>query len=215
MSAPGTETLGLRERKRRATRYAIQHAVVSLSLEHGFDRVTIEDIGHRADISPRTFFNYFASKEAAAIGDAPGLPDDATLQIFVEGDDGLDVLEAVGHLFVQAADEASGDGELLRLRRDMLRGHPRLFAMRMATMKAFEEELAEVISRRLARQDPTLAADPATLADRARLVTLVAFAAMRHAWAGWADNNGRDSLPDGLSASFTALRTLIAPEPAK
>jgi AcrR family transcriptional regulator len=58
---------GLRERKRLATRRAIQHAAISLA-EQGLERVTVDEISRIADISPRTFFNYFPSKEDAVLG---------------------------------------------------------------------------------------------------------------------------------------------------
>ena len=42
--------------------------------DRGLDAVTIDDISHDADVSPRTFFNDFVSKEAALVGDGPGQP---------------------------------------------------------------------------------------------------------------------------------------------
>jgi AcrR family transcriptional regulator len=66
--------VGMRERKRRATRNSIQRAVLVLALERGFDRVTVEEISQAAEVSPRTFFNYFSTKEAAVIGDVPTMP---------------------------------------------------------------------------------------------------------------------------------------------
>ncbi|MBW8873252.1 MAG: TetR family transcriptional regulator, partial [Leifsonia sp.] len=45
--------LGLRERKRLATRRAIQLAALRLVKDRGLDAVTIDDISHDADVSPR------------------------------------------------------------------------------------------------------------------------------------------------------------------
>lgn len=76
---------GLRERKRRATRRAIQQAALRIAIEDGLGAVTVDEISRRADVSPRTFFNYFPSKEQAILGDDPQLPDDQALQTFVAG----------------------------------------------------------------------------------------------------------------------------------
>ncbi|MEO8263341.1 MAG: helix-turn-helix domain-containing protein, partial [Pseudolysinimonas sp.] len=71
MTDPAVETPGLRERKRLATRRAIQVAAIEIVRERGLDATTIDEIARIADISPRTFFNYFSSKEEAIIGDGP------------------------------------------------------------------------------------------------------------------------------------------------
>jgi len=57
--------LGRRERKKLATRHALSSAALQLAVERGLENVTIEDITARADVSLRTFRNYFASKYEA------------------------------------------------------------------------------------------------------------------------------------------------------
>lgn len=66
VEAPST---GRRERKKQATHALIKHVAVALALQHGVDKVTVEQISDAADVSPRTFFNYFASKEEALLDD--------------------------------------------------------------------------------------------------------------------------------------------------
>jgi AcrR family transcriptional regulator len=59
------ETTGLRERKKAQTRTAISMAVMRLAADRGLDDMTADDIAAAANVSVRTFHNYFGSKEEA------------------------------------------------------------------------------------------------------------------------------------------------------
>ena len=201
---------GLRERKRLATRRAIQVAVLELLEERGLDGVTVDEISRMADVSPRTFFNYFASKEEAMLGDAPELPDQDVIDEFLDGRGS--VLDDLAGVLERAGEGATVDAEMLQLRHRLLKQFPHLFAMRMATMRAFEESIAEIVALRLERDEPALAADPDARSGKARLITLVAFAAMRHAWTAWAHSATPALLTDKLHESFAELRSLFASE---
>jgi AcrR family transcriptional regulator len=59
------EGLTLRERKRLAAREALSAAALRLALDKGLENVRVEDIAAEVGVSPRTFNNYFSSKEEA------------------------------------------------------------------------------------------------------------------------------------------------------
>ncbi|MBP0452911.1 TetR/AcrR family transcriptional regulator [Kitasatospora sp. RG8] len=62
-----TPPAGLRERKKQATRVALREAALRLAVERGPDQVRVEDIAEAAGVSPRTYNNYFASREQAIV----------------------------------------------------------------------------------------------------------------------------------------------------
>jgi len=63
----GEPALGLRERKKQRTRATLIDAAVELCERQGFERTTVDQIAAIADVSPRTFSRYFATKDAIAV----------------------------------------------------------------------------------------------------------------------------------------------------
>ena len=57
--------MGLRERKKAATRAAIRHQALELIREQGYEATTTGQIAAAADVSESTFFRYFPTKEEA------------------------------------------------------------------------------------------------------------------------------------------------------
>ncbi len=60
---PTEHVEGMRARKRRQTRERIVNAAVQLFSAKGFDTVTVDEIAATADVSKRSFFDYFPTKE--------------------------------------------------------------------------------------------------------------------------------------------------------
>lgn len=198
---------GLRERKRLATRRAIQRAALQVVRERGLDGATVDEMARLADVSPRTFFNYFPTKEDAILGDAPTLEGNPEVEAFVA--DRGPLLRGLARVIVAGSASLMSDPELVAERRALSRIHPELGVRRIANVHRLEEELTDLAARRLRREHPELS-DADTL-DRARLVALTAFAFIRHAWFAWLDHpDGASSLPDLVERSFDLGSDLVA-----
>jgi AcrR family transcriptional regulator len=216
----------LRERKKLATRRALRRAALDLVAERGFTHVTVEDIAEAADVSPRTFFNYFPSKEAAVFGSDTGRTEALRLRL-IQQSPGESALEA---LRVVLIDEARARSEELRelgsdpasqLQR-MKASHqdPHLSAARAAHMAMVECVVADALAERLGA-DPEQ--DPYPL-----LLAMAAMGMMRAAMSFWASSGGAvplDQLVDSAARALAdglpencALRGVVAaahPDPRK
>src|SRR6266480_7959820 len=85
---------GLRERKKQRTRETIARAAHELFAERGYHATTLPDIAEAADVSTRTIFAYFPSKEDILFSDF-ALMKDALAQALSERPEGQDALETV------------------------------------------------------------------------------------------------------------------------
>jgi AcrR family transcriptional regulator len=197
---------GLRERKRLATRRAILLAALQLVSERGLEATTVDEISRLADVSPRTFFNYFPSKEEALAGEAPQMPSDEAIERFVAARGPL--LADLGRLFDASVDDAAHDLEMIAARKEVFQRYPHISAMRMQHFRHFEADLVAVVERRLAVEDPDLS--PERRESRARLAVFVCVATMRHAWMCFASaHESTQTLADRMHDSFAELAELL------
>jgi AcrR family transcriptional regulator len=193
----------LRERKKLATRRALRRVALDLVAERGFARVTVEDIAEAADVSPRTFFNYFPSKEAALFGADPDRTQALRLRLVHElpGESALEVLRVVligeARALTDEFDELGGDpAEWLRR---MKASHldPHLRAARAAHMAMIECVVAEALAERLGT-DPER--DPYPL-----LLASAGMGVMRAAFSFWGSSGGAVPLDQLIDGACRAL----------
>jgi len=74
-------TPGLRERKKQRTRALLIDAAVQLCLEQGYEHTTVDQIAAAAEVSPRTFCRYFATKDAVYLALLEALVDAAVREL--------------------------------------------------------------------------------------------------------------------------------------
>jgi AcrR family transcriptional regulator len=186
------EQAGIRERKKRDTHLALSQAARELVQARGLEKVTIEEIAEAADVSVRTFFNYFPCKEAAVVGiDAGALRELADeLRQRPDDEDPITALRAV----LLSDDGATGMLYRWRLRNDLVGRYPALLPRHLASMVSVEESLAAALADRLG-VDPTVDPSPRTL-------VAAALAAMRAGLAWWEGSARTESLDDVLDRAF-------------
>lgn len=143
-------TLGLRDRKRIQTRARMEKAAVDLVLKHGMHLATIDAICEEAEVSSRTFFNYFDSKEDAILG-LSGI--ELTEEIVLEHIGTADVLESLVGLMVEIAIPALQDTTLHTSRTEVMHRYPELVSKHVARITSITDELLEAV-RTLMLTDP-------------------------------------------------------------
>jgi AcrR family transcriptional regulator len=144
---------GLRERKKQRTRETITRAAHELFVERGYHATTLPDIAEAADVSTRTIFAYFSSKEDILFSDFAVMKD-ALAQALADRPDQQDALETVRE-FILASHDAQKTELDQRLHRcvvqdETLRSHLR------ARLAQLEELIAAAIAKDLDATDSDL-----------------------------------------------------------
>jgi AcrR family transcriptional regulator len=195
-----------RERKKRETRRRLQVATLRLAAEHGLAGVTAEQIAEAADVSPRTFFNYFPSKEAALAGEDPER-DDRLRTALVARPAEEPPLAALRAILLDLAAELVDRREEWQARLRVVRRDPQLLAAGFASWNRLEQSLASGVAERTGL-DAERHLYPSLLV--ASMVGAVRTAALH-----WGADDGGSRLPDLVTEAIDALAAgLPPPDPA-
>lgn len=188
--------LGLRERKKRATRDALAGTALRMAAERGFEHVTVEAVTDAVGVSVRTFFNYFPCLEDAIT--RPGQENaERTRRAVLNAPEHLSALEALSEAIAQELAQIEEDHERWELQMAVLRKSPALLPNFLAARGADETAMVAVVAERLG-QDPETDLYPRLLAH----VTLAAVRAAVEVWVA----SGRTRTFQGLyREAFAAL----------
>ena len=122
-----------------------------LSLEHGVENVTVEQIADEADVALRTFFNYFSSKEEAVVAGAAARGE-VIVERFRSRPESESVLPALRVAVLGHVDDLTREGEMDALR--MMRRSPSLLPHQLAAYAAAERALAVAVAERIGEPRP-------------------------------------------------------------
>ena len=152
------ETVGLRDRKKAQTRQAISDAATGLFMDRGFEQVTIAEIADVADVSIKTVFNYFATKEDLFFDRADELVGNL-IHTITERQPGQSVADSLRALLSENMVPLDGAGwgrlrdpkqyELFRRFTATEHAAPALAARRLVISESWVKQLAPVIAEAL------------------------------------------------------------------
>jgi AcrR family transcriptional regulator len=147
-SARSSRSGGLRERKKQETRKALSQAASRLVLERGLENVLVEDIARAANVSPRTFNNYFSSKLEAICAIPMDRAEEigATLRGRPADEPLWDALTAAVIQHYEGADQTLDESHMRRIR--VLAASPAVRGETLRISAATQRALAEAIADR-------------------------------------------------------------------
>lgn len=140
---------GLRERKKQRTRRALANAALRLFQEKGYDETTVAEIAAAAEVSTKTFFNYFRGKEETVFADTRRRVDLA-VQVITERRPGEELADLLERLLERVLDlitspDADIDITLAPVRLHLVMTHPALRARGLHLLYEAQRELTTTL----------------------------------------------------------------------
>src|SRR5258707_14331663 len=196
---PGTTAPapGLGERKRQQTRERLTRVAMALFLERGFEATTLDDIASAADISRRSFFHYFASKEDVVF--AWHEESTAALIAAVAARPANESMLAAAENAISAMVRQLEPGEAIAMA-CLKRDNPALQARDQVKYEKLERALADALSKRAGHKTEKL---------QARLVAMIATGAMRIGGELWVAEGAREKPEALVKRTFAAMLAIL------
>ncbi|SEI22209.1 transcriptional regulator, TetR family [Pseudomonas asplenii] len=150
---PGKEEVGRRERKKLQLREALITAAYELFAVQGFDETRVEDITEKVDVSTRTFFRYFASKEDVVLDYQEAEHQDfmAALSRRPPHEPALTALRHAAVEVVRGCENGSYgfNADRFMTLQELLRSHPLVRAKNLQNCVSRRDSVVALIARRM------------------------------------------------------------------
>ncbi|MGH9040821.1 MAG: TetR family transcriptional regulator [Acidimicrobiia bacterium] len=187
---------GLRERHRRRTAAQLEEVALGLFVERGFDATTVDDIAAAAEVSRRTFFRYYASKEDVLLADHPkNLA--ALREALAARPREEPILTALRQALMSMSDTYEENRDRLLLRARVMRDTPSLQARSLMLQRDWEQHVSEMVAEHLgvdAHGDL-----------RPAVVAATTLGALRAAFGMWLGGGGKGHLPNMVAEALDLL----------
>lgn len=195
----------LRDRRRRQTSFDIHIAALRLARQRGVDKVTVEEISVEAGVSPRTFFNYFPSKEIAIAYVPLEIPAEVAAEFIAAGPAPHSVLLAdVMRLAIRNLADNTPSREELADVLAVSHSHAGVGSAVLSQFDQFEQRLAGLVVERAGMQPDD---------DVSTLIAALAMAIMRTgivSWVSAAPQDGDDTPVSHLQRAATLVQNFFS-----
>jgi AcrR family transcriptional regulator len=184
------------ERRRDGAARAIEAAAVALFTRHGFDAVSVDDVAAAADISQRTFFRYFASKDDVLLGYRRRL-DARLLDALRERPATEGPVTALRNAYLVTSTVPPGAREAVLVRARATAAAPALYVRSRGESSARTEDITAVLADRMGvdRTD-----------RRPRVIAAALSAAAVAEWEDWVRGDGRGDPAEGIAAALDLVQ---------
>ena len=206
------ESIDTTEERRRRLRDSISRITLDLAAERGLAAVTVDEIARAANISRRTFFNYFPSKAAAAIPETFPVSQSATEELLY--DRSTSTMEAVSRFLSTNVSEVESrrPADFAQWHR-VLRTDPELRPAVHVLLDQLEHRVATLVTIRLSEGDPSgdrsgdRSTDRFPVSPEGAAIAAAAVAVARVAIDRWRVGDASDSLQSLIRQAFAAVST--------
>ena len=192
---------GLRERKRQRTRHALEDAALRLFSTQGFAQTPVSRIAEQAEVSTRTFFHHFPTKEDVVLA-AYERRLASLVDLLAERPWDEPPLTALRSSLLAVAEDYQRDRHQLLERARLIAANTSIHARSLELQSRWEERIAATVAHRL---DVEVEHDL-----RPRLLAAITFAAMRVAQRRWLHDDGATALPQLVAEALDLLERGLA-----